>query len=331
MRTDIPAMGEQVFGMHHPNGAVKKLSIPHPGFATVTGSSVDGIGVNLDVAGGSSGSGLFDTSGRIAGILSNGAACGLDYFPIATMQADVAAPPAITRDVMLVFDRSGSMSLPGTSGASKIEEARAAASLFVQLVRAGTGNRVGLVSFSTTANSPVDFALADVTAANKKTLIGPAPFTAGIIGGITPGGSTTIGGGLNAPYAQLPAGGANPRNVLLFTDGLQNTPPMVNPTDSFPTDIRIDAIGYGTPASIDAAMLTTLATLHGGQYVLADTNLKLQKFFALAFGNIFEAGLILDPEFVLAKGQATAAPVPFNVCEEETITIVVGWDVRDAG
>lgn len=331
MRSDIPAVGEQVFGIHHPNGAVKKLSIPHPGFATVTASGIDGIGVNLDVAGGSSGSGLFDTAGRIVGILSNGSACGLDYFPIATMQQDVAAPPAITRDVMLVFDRSGSMSLPGTSGLSKIEEARAAASLFVQLVRAGTGNRVGLVSFSTTASSPVDFPLADVTAANKNTLIGPAPFTTGIVGGIAPGGSTTIGGGLNAAYAQLPGGGANPRNVLLFTDGLQNTPPMVNPTDSFPTDIRIDAIGYGTPASIDGAMLTTLATLHGGQYVLADTNLKLQKFFALAFGNIFEAGLIMDPEFVLAKGQTTAAPVPFSVCEEETITIVVGWDVRDAG
>ena len=331
MRADIPAVGEQVFGIHHPNGTIKKISIPHPGFATVTSSGVNGIGVNLDVAGGSSGSGLFDTSGRITGILSSGVACGLDYFPIATMQQDVASPPAITRDVMLVFDRSGSMSLPGTSGQTKIEEARAAASLFIQLVRAGTGNRVGVVSFSTTASSPVDFPLSAVSAANKNTLIGPSPFTGGIVGGITPGGSTTIGGGLNAAYAQLPAGGANPRNVLLFTDGLQNTPPMVNPTDSFPTDINIDAIGYGTPASIDGAMLTTLATEHHGQYVLADTNLKLQKFFALAFGNIFEAGLLMDPEFVLAQDQATAAPVPFNVCEEETITVVVGWDVRDAG
>jgi hypothetical protein len=331
MRADIPAIGEQVFGIHHPNGSIKKLSIPHPGFATVTGSGVSGIGVDLDVAGGSSGSGLFDTSGRITGILSAGIACGLSYFPIATMQQDVANPPAITRDVMLVFDRSGSMSLPGTSGQTKIEEARAAASLFVQLVHAGTGNRVGLVSFSTTASSPVDFLLSNVTAGNKNTLIGPAPFTGGIVGSLTPGGSTTIGGGLNAAYAQLPAGGTNPRNVLLFTDGLQNTPPMVNPTDASPTDIRIDAIGYGTPASIDGAMLTTLATIHHGQYVLADTSLKLQKFFALAFGNIFEAGLLMDPEFALAQGEATAAPVPFDVCEEETITVVAGWDVRDAG
>jgi hypothetical protein len=331
MRTDLPASGEQVFGIHHPNGAVKKLSIPHPGFATIPSApSSTGIPVDLDVAGGSSGSGLFDTAGRIVGVLSNGVACNLSYFPSASILTDTAAPPAITRDVMLVFDRSGSMSLPGTSGRTKIEEARAAASLFVQLVRAGTGNKVGLVSFSTTASSPVDFALTPVTAASKDALIGPSPFTTGVVGGLTPGGSTTIGGGLNAAYAQLPAG-ANPRNVLLLTDGLQNTPPMVNPTDASPTDITIDAIGYGTPASLDGAMLTTLATIHRGQYVLADTNLKLQKFFALAFGNIFEAGTLMDPEFVLAAGQTTAAPVPFSVCEEETITVVVGWDTPGAG
>ncbi len=329
MRADIPGPGEQVFGVHHPNGAVKKLSIPHPGFATVASSGVNSIQVGLDVSGGSSGSGLFDTAGRITGVLSNGGPCGLSYFPTATIQQDIATPVPITRDVMLVFDRSGSMSLPGNSGLSKIEEARAAASLFVQLVRAGTGNRVGLVSFSTTASAPVDFPLAAVTGPNKNALIGPAPFTAGKVGGITPGGSTTIGGGLNAAYGQLTPD-ANLRNVLLFTDGLQNTPPMVNPTDSSPTDISIEVIGYGTPASLDGAMLTALATLHRGKYVLADTNLKLQKFFALAFGNIFEAGLLMDPEDVLPRNQQAAAPVPFNVCEEETITVVVGWENRVA-
>ena len=334
MRLDLPAQGEQVFGIHHPNGAVKKLSIPHPGFATVTASSAAAIVVDLDVSGGSSGSGLFDTAGRIVGVLSNGGACSLFYFPTASIQQDLAAPTPITRDVMVVFDRSGSMSLPGTSGQSKIAEAQAAASLFVQLVRAGTGNRVGLVSFSTTASSPVDFALADVTAADKSALIGPAPYNAGIVGGLIADGATTIGGGLNAAYAQL-APGANPRNILLLTDGMQNMPPMVDPNDASPADIVIDVIGYGTPASLDGTLLTALATNHKGangeqgQYVLADTNLKLQKFFALAFGNIFESGLLMDPEFVLAAGERTASPVPFNVCEEETITVVVGWDNRE--
>jgi hypothetical protein len=66
-----------------------------------------------------------------------------------------------------------------------------------------------------------------------------------------------------------------------------------------------------------------------GHYVLADTNLKLQKFFALAFGNIFEAGLLMDPEFTLPAGQLTGEPMSFKVCEEETITLVAGWNHRD--
>jgi len=41
-------MAEQVLDIHHPNGAVKKLSIPHPGFTTVAASALDGIGVNLE-------------------------------------------------------------------------------------------------------------------------------------------------------------------------------------------------------------------------------------------------------------------------------------------
>jgi V8-like Glu-specific endopeptidase len=330
MRMDLPAPGEQVFGIHHPNGAVKKLSIPHPGFTNVIARTADGITVDLDVSGGSSGSGLFDTAGRIVGVLSAGGMCSLSYYPTASIQQNLASPPVLTRDVMIVFDRSGSMGLPGTSGQPKIQEAQAAASLFVQLVKAGTGNRVGLVSFSTTPN--LDFMLSDVTPANKDLLIGPAPFTSGFVGGLHASGSTTIGGGLNTAYGQLMAG-TETRHILLLTVGMQNMPPMANPADSTPAGIVIDVIGYGTPASLDGTFLTALATNHlgmhneHGQYVLADTDLKLKKFFALAFGNIFET-VLLDPEFILAAGQDNAPPLPFNVCEEETITVVVGWDQR---
>lgn len=334
VRMDIPGVGEQVFGIHHPNGAVKKVSIKSPGFATVSSSTANKIGVSLDVTGGSSGSGLFDSQGRIVGVLSNGVACALGYYPTASIMQDINTPTPITRDVMLVFDRSGSMSLAGTSGASKIQEAAAAASLFVQLVRANTGNRVGLVSFSTSESNPVDFALQNVTQPNKDLLIGPQPFTTGKIGNLVASGATCLGGGLNAAYAQLGSGNTS-RHVLLLTDGLQNMPPMADPEDSSPAGVVINAIGYGTPSSLDGTLLTALTTNHlspsfqHGQYVLADSNLKLQKFFSLAFGNIFEAGLLLDPEFTLAAGQQAAAPMPFNVCEEETVTAVVGWDHRD--
>lgn len=54
--------------------------------------------------------------------------------------------------------------------------------------------------------------------------------------------------------------------------------------------------------------------------------LHLKKFFSLAFGNIFEDGVAVDPEFFLPEGTDAAAPMPFDICGEEHVTIVVGWD-----
>lgn len=334
MRTDLPGVGDPVFCVHHPNGAVKKLSPPSDDdddFAHIYLSEPGGVWVNMDVSGGSSGSGVFDTQGRIMGVLADGADCELGYFPTATLLDNVAkhpAPPA-ARDVMIVFDRSGSMSLDAGTGRTKMEEARDAASLFVQLVRVGGGNRLGLVSFSTQASNPVDFALADVTAASKDALIGPT-FTGGVVGGLMPGGNTSIGGGLEAARLQFPDPGVNQRTVLLLTDGLQNTPPLIAAVEPSLSGIDVNAIGFGTEGSLDGALLSQLAQAHNGVYTRAGDPLDLKKYFALAFGNIFADGVLLDPPFVMGPQQQAAAPVPFSVCGEDSVTVVVGWDRPDA-
>jgi V8-like Glu-specific endopeptidase len=335
LRHDLPLAGEQVFNISHPNGAVKKLSERHSSYATVAQASATGIVVHgVDVSGGSSGSGLFDTSGRYLGILSNGGACSLSWYPIASALLDIATMPGVppvSRDVMVVFDRSGSMAADAGTGRTKIEEARDAAALFVELVRAAAGNRVGLVSFSTTATSPADFPIANLSDANKTALVGPAPYTGGVVGGLVPGGTTTIGGGLDAARTHFPTPGANPRAILLLTDGLQNTPPMIADVTGGLAGIDVHAIGFGTEANLDGALLSQLAESHNGLYTRAGSPLDLKKFFALAFGNIFEAGALSDPPRVLAAGQAEAAPLQINVFDEETITIVVGWDGEDVG
>lgn len=336
MRHDVPAAGEQVFGVHHPNGAVKKLSIPHPGFAAVSSSNALSIAVpaDFDVSGGSSGSGLFDLAGRIVGILSQGNPCAgspLLYYPTAAYFDDtVPAPPApLTRDVMVVFDRSGSMAEDDGTGRSKIEAARDAVSLFAQLVLAGTGNRLGLVSFATAASTPVDFGIATVSNANKAALIGAPPYAGGVVGGLAPGGATSIGEGLDAARLQFPAAGPNPRSILLLTDGMQNTPRFIDDVDDDLDDIAVHAIGFGTEANLQGDLLTALTAGHDGLYMRAGNGLALEKFFAEAFGNIFETGVLFDPEFALAAG-ADGAPITFPVCAEEVITTVVGWDRVDA-
>ena len=335
LRHDLPSVGEQVFGIHHPNGAVKKISPPIASFATVTSRDAMGIRVpsSVHVSGGSSGSGLFDAAGRIVGVLSNGDPCAggsLSYFPTATFLTQVAPapPPPITRDVMLVVDRSGSMvELDGT-GRKKIDAAKDAVSLFVQLVRAGTGNRAGLVSFSTTSGPPT-FNIAAVTDPNKVALIGVPPYAGGVVGTLTPGGMTSIGEGLDAARAQFPMPGSNPRAILLLTDGLQNTPRFIADVEPALAGIDIHAIGLGSDANLDSALLSALAAGHGGLFTRASSGLALLKFFSQAFGNIFEAGVLLDPEFVLPANQS-APPLEFRVCGEERLTVVVGWDRTDA-
>jgi len=335
LRHDLPAINERVFGIHHPNGAVKKISPPSASFSTVTASGSMSIRVptNFDVSGGSSGSGLFDEAGRIVGVLSNGNPCNggaLSYFPTATFLTQVAPapPPAISRDVMLVVDRSGSMvELDGT-GRRKIDAAKDAVSLFVQLVRAGAGNRAGLVSFSTTSGPPT-FNIGPVTDPNKVALIGPPPFAAGVVGTLTPGGMTSIGEGLDAARAQFPMPGANPRAILLLTDGLQNRPRFIADVEPALSGIDVHAIGLGSDANLDSALLSALAASHGGLFTRASSGLALLKFFSQSFGNIFEAGVLLDPEADL-PANTSPPPLEFRVCGEERLTVVVGWDRTDA-
>jgi hypothetical protein len=152
------------------------------------------------------------------------------------------------------------------------------------------------------------------------------PHTGGIVGGLAAGGSTTIGGGLQAALGQL-APGANERAILLLTDGLQNTPPMVSDVEgALGLAIHVEAIGFGSEANLDGKLLTALSSAHRGIYARADSGLNLKKFFSLAFGRIFEAGTLVDPEFDLPAGQQAGAPLDVPVCGEEAITAVVGWD-----
>lgn len=314
---------ENVFGVHHPNGAVKKISPSASSMQPISSFSGVSVGVNLAVAGGSSGSGLFDASGNIVGVLSNGGPCSLSYSSMKTMMSDpITTPnPPAERAVMLVVDRSGSMSESAGSGKIKINEARAAASLFVSMVRT-TGNRMGLVSFSNDATNPVDSVLANVTNASKTQLTNK-------LNAISPGGMTSIGDGLASARDQLAGAPTLPRSVLLLTDGMENTPQMIaNVTGLGP--IAITAIGFGEESNLDGAKLSSLAQTHGGLYKRAGDGLELRKFYALAFGEIFEAGALADPTMHLPDTASKGPDVPFPVCGEEAVTIVIGWDNENA-
>jgi hypothetical protein len=325
MRDAALMSGEVIFAMHHPNGAAKKTQAGvHSG-----GSSISG----FDYAGGSSGSALFDASGRlvmgplsIGGSCSSPGACSVTYAPIAGIKSALANPPPPPRplDVMIVFDRSGSMgSAAPPVGRTKLQEAQDAAALFVQLVREGAGDRLGLVTFSSTASVPATMGLA---AAKKMELVGPAPFITGDIGAITPGGSTSIGAGVGIALLAFGGTSTNDRAILLLTDGLQNTLPMIEEVEGSLGTTKLNVIGFGSDAEIDGPLLSRVARQHRGQFTRAVDGLALRKFFGLSFGNIFESGALGDPDFLLHAGRTESDPHKFSVCGEAQITLILGWD-----
>jgi hypothetical protein len=318
LRDAAPMPGETVFTMHHPNGAAKKTQLG----VAAGGGSVTG----MDYAGGSSGSALFDVNGQlVGGPLSAGAGCSVTYAPAAAIKAALANPPAPPApiDVMIVFDRSGSMGeLAPPAGRSKLAEAQDAAALFVQLVREGQGDRIGLVTFSTMADLVTPPAPA---ASAKPVLVGPPPFTTGQIGAITPGGNTSIGAGVANALLALGHSG-NQRAMLLLTDGLQNTLPMLEEVEGALGDTIVNVVGFGSDADIDGPLLTRVARAHRGHFTRAVDGLALRKFFGLSFGNIFESGALADPEYVLRASQKQSDPHVFNVCGEERVTLVLAWD-----
>ncbi len=336
LRTDLPAVDEEVFVVHHPNGAVKKFSpLNAPsgaGYLRVISRTSTRITVELDVAGGSSGSGLYDRFGNVIGTLSSGTCTSdLGYYPTAQMLRDIGTVPppvSVPRDVMIVLDRSGSMSERTYTGDVKIEEARDAASLFVHMVRQGEGHKIGLVTFSHSVTK--DFDLLANTDTNVEDLVGPPPYSGGIVGGITPGGSTSIGGGLSLALDQFSGAAGRDEVILLLTDGMENTPPMIDEVDHRIGDRRLCIVGYGNETNLNGPILASLAILNDGSYTVASDELSLKKFFASCFGEIFDEPFSTDPEFFLPASVNAAEPMPFLVCGEETITIVLGWDTKDA-
>lgn len=336
MRSDLPSVGDRVFEVHHPQGFPMKVSPRRSGTpATISSVSLNNgyryLYANSDLTGGSSGSALFDLTGRIIGVADIGGGCFNGFLSITEVLKNIAATPAssVKRDVMMVLDRSGSMSLPAGTGRTKIEEAREAAALFVELIRVGAGDKIGLTSFSTDAN--VDFDLHDVDAGAKNSLIGPSPFTGGAVSLLAPGGLTSIGDGLEKAASKFPSAGpgANQRTILLMTDGLQNTPPMIADAAAAIAGVDLTVVGFGSESSLDGVLLDRLAQAHRGMYTRAGSPLQLKKFFALAFGNIFASGTLADPEYELPATEQSKT-IPFRVCSEDSVTIVLGWDRSDA-
>jgi len=210
-------------------------------------------------------------------------------------------------DVVLVLDKSGSMAglPPGAlAGATKATILQSAIQAFVAQWREidqqtpegleWSEDRIGVVFFDSTP-APQSLAGADPPAnffvQRGPGGPGPAHKWNAVFDNITtlaPGGATSIGGGINAGMAQWVADPAHDLFLIVVTDGMQNTAPLITPAGSgflglLPVSgldqelrkrfIPIQTIGFGTPASVDADLLTNISfETSGVSYITVNAN-----------------------------------------------------------
>ena len=225
-----------------------------------------------------------------------------------------AAPMSLA----LVLDRSGSMALPSGATLSKIERLHEVCSLLIDMLSHSGQDELSIVSFSTTAS--VDLARASLTPAVSAT----AKQTAD---SLAPGGSTSIGGGLDLAVRQLAPSTLTRRNIIVLSDGMENTPPMIADIP-IPAGTSVFSIGLGLPQYVDAAKLQALATANSGYFQMTDGNDDLlSKFFIQIFSDLTSRQVALDPQFTVGQGHTEKVPLYLTGGDREVIGILTWEDL----
>jgi hypothetical protein len=228
-------------------------------------------------------------------------------------------------DVALVLDLSGSMLSPACPGcATRLQVLKDSVELFVQLwtIFAVPDDRLGLNYFRTNVSefTPGGAPLFPVLA-NANALI------ADVQSQTTVGANlTAMGGGLQTAINRL-NDATRPRNVILFTDGMQNVNPMVNTTSfvvenqpGFPasgvsptapaTDLdaalarKVNTIGVGATAPF-VELLDNIATETNGLFKLTTApDDDLRRFYVEELIDVLRS---FSPQLV-AYRKGTVAP-----------------------
>jgi Ca2+-binding RTX toxin-like protein len=256
-------------------------------------------------------------------------------------------------DVVLVMDRSGSMSADVTvsNGVhSKLQVLQDSAGLFLELLRRDAGDRVAEVAFNATAEVVFGDAsdeLVEYTTANQAT-------ATAAVDALSDGGATNMTDALIEAWDLLTADGDSDRQkvLVLFSDGVPTTstgglptdPRDLSTDDGDPIDldsfedagIRIYSVGFGTEgegglAGIDIDLLEDLANVGDeGFYHVTGSALDLDKFFVNAVAAAIDSEVIIDPVGTVAAGDTVeAANVPIN-SEDSVVTFVMTWHSQTA-
>jgi hypothetical protein len=144
---------------------------------------------------------------------------------------------------------------------------------------------------------------------------------------LTPRNFTSIGGGLQLGQTQL-AGSPLPRKVaIVFTDGWENSPPLVAAVQPalLNAGTEVYAVGLGDPTMLSVAVLSDLAASSNGKFFQTTDPLVLRKQFVEVLADAFRMNMAADPILALQQGVKVSVPVDITQCEAR-ISFVLLWE-----
>lgn len=225
--------------------------------------------------------------------------------------------------VQMALDQSGSMSDPaGTSGSTRLQVLKDAASLFTTLIQKNNG--IGIIRFDQDAYPPNDptYGGMPITQVMSDGFGDATRLTAqGVIAAHGAYGNTSVGDGLEmgrSQLAALPVGSYDRKALLLLTDGLENTPKWISDVVGL-IDDRTFAIGLGNEAQVNTAALNALAGSTGGYLLLSgllsaslDDQFRLRKFFLQILAGVTNTSIVKDPVGYVGIGSRVRIPFVLN-------------------
>jgi hypothetical protein len=226
----------------------------------------------------------------------------------------VLAPTALE----LVLDRSGSMASPVAGGGTRMDALKTAVHVFADLLVAASGDELGAVEFDDAVSVMTPLGTYDGT---QRVALETATDA------LTPRNFTSIGGGLQRAGTELAGSALGRKVILVFTDGLENTPPTIASAEPplLAAGTEIYAIGLGEPQNISTVALSQLAASSNGHYFQTDDGLILRKNFVQVLADAFRHNMAADPVHDLPVGTWTELPVEITGCERR-ISFVLNHD-----
>lgn len=254
---------------------------------------------------------------------SGGAVVWADSWTVNISANSIPRPKAA---VALVLDRSGSMSLDSGDGLPRIDKVREAVGIFTDVMVDGDG--LAIVRF----DDQVDLLMGVTNVGPMPAVAGSGRATAAAIltsssaaTTLDPRGMTSIGGGVAAGKQALDSAPltAPPYSVLamlVLTDGLENTPPMIADVEATGITANTFAIGFGTSQSVSTTALNRLTQNNEGYLLLTGAigpseQFLLSKYFLQILAGINNQQIVLDPVGQLIYG--TQHRIPFIVTEAD--------------